>query len=247
MALLLGLESLFLEETQDLTRLHVARDSKTPSSGTVSLRREECLFRTYALHRRGLPALGKFLRAQGGYLLHVDGTLTQGSPTVFVAWDEWSGLVLDARVIPSEDGTKIAEFFRDLEAALGRPCGLVSDMGLGILAAAKEVWPGIPLQLCHFHFVRDVGKDLFEKLEPELRHRLIATRVLARLGELDPGGKKDWRGSGRRCAAELEGALELGETRWMKILLDHVLGPRERASRFPFELTYASIGSHAWS
>ena len=166
---------------------------------------------------------------------------------VFVAWDEWSGLVLDARVLSTENHEEIAAFFRDLEAALGRPRGLVSDMGSGILKAAKLVWPGLPLQLCHFHYVRDVGKDLFEKLEPELRRRLIATRVLARLDELRPGKEGDWRGSGEKCAEELEQVLESAEPRWVRILQDHVLGPRERASRFPFELTYGTIASHAWS
>ena len=129
-------------------------------------------------------------------------------------------------------------------------------MGSGIRKAVALVWPGLPLQLCHFHYVRDVGKDLFERLEPELRRRLLATKVLARLDALVPGEKGDWRGSGRRCAAELERVLEEAELervleeaepRWMRVLLDHVLGPRERASRYPFVLTYGSIGSHAWS
>ncbi|MGI0156334.1 MAG: hypothetical protein ACREDE_09435, partial [Thermoplasmata archaeon] len=93
----------------------------------MSLRREEFLLRAYALHRRGFPVLRRTFEAQGDYLLHVDGTETAGSPVVFVAWDEWSGLVLDARVLDTENHDEIAAFFRDLEAALGRPCGLVSD------------------------------------------------------------------------------------------------------------------------
>ncbi len=109
------------------------------------------------------------------------------------------------------------------------------------------VWPGLPLQLCHFHFVRDVGKDLFEKLEGEVRRHLLGTRVLARLNELTPGAMGDWQGSGATCAAEVERLLVEAEPRWVRILQDHVLGPRERASRFPFELTYGSIASHAWA
>ncbi len=131
MATLLGLESLFLEQTQHRTRRHAAVEDGSPSTGTVSLRREEFLLRAYALHRRGLPGLGASLRERGGYLLHVDGTETAGSPVVFVAWDEWSGLVLDARVLQTENTEEIATFFRELEAVLGRPQGLVSDMGPG--------------------------------------------------------------------------------------------------------------------
>ena len=246
-ATLLGLESLFLEETQQRTRRHATLEDGGPSTGTVSLRREEFLLRAYALHRRALPALRKTLKDQGGYLLHVDGTETAGSPVVFVAWDEWSGLVLDARVLDTENADEIAAFFRELEAALGRPRGLVSDMGTGILKAVRQVWSGLPLQLCQFHYVRDVGKDLFEKLEGEVRRKLLGTRVLARLNELTPGKEEDWQGSGRRCAEELERLLEDAEPRWMRILQDHVLGPRERASRFPFELTYGTIARQVWS
>ncbi|EQD68263.1 MULE transposase, conserved domain protein, partial [mine drainage metagenome] len=228
-------------------RRHATLDEIGPSTGTVSLRREEFLLRAYALHRRGLPALRRSLETQGGYLLHVDGTETAGSPVVFVAWDEWSGLVLDARVLDTENADEIGAFFRDLEAALGRPQGLVSDMGTGILKAVRQVWPSLPLQLCHFHYVRDVGKDLFEKLEGEVRRQLLGTRVLARLGELAPGKPGDWVGSGARCAQELERLLSEAEPRWVRILQDHVLGPRERASRFPFELTYGRIAQHAWA
>ncbi len=120
-------------------------------------------------------------------------------------------------------------------------------MGEGILRAAARVWPGLPLQLCHFHFVRDVGKDLFQQLEGEVRRHLLGTRVLARLNKLTPGATGDWHGSGVACAQEVEHLLEKAEPRWVRILQDHVLGPRERASRFPFELTYGSIASHAWA
>jgi len=111
----------------------------------------------------------------------------------------------------------------------------------------ERIWPGLPLQLCHFHYVRDVGKDVFEQLEAEVRRHLLGTRVLARLNELTPGKAGDWEGSGRKCATELEAVLEEAEPRWVRILQDHVLGPRERASRFPFELTYGSIAQHAGS
>ena len=37
---------------------------------------------------------------------------------------------------------------------------MVHDMGIGILRAVAEVFPGIPDCICHFHFLRDVGKDL---------------------------------------------------------------------------------------
>lgn len=177
----------------------------------------------------------------------MDGTETAGSPVVFVAWDEWSGLVLDARVIPSEDHVKLAEFFRYLEATFGLPQGLCSDMGSGILKAAGLVWEGLPHQLCHYHFVKNLGKNLFERLEAEVRARIVASDVLVDLDQLVPGAPGDFSGSGRRGAKELEGWLAKAEPRWLRIFQDHVLGPRERASRLYFRLTYGEIAQRVWS
>ncbi|MFQ5439805.1 MAG: hypothetical protein ACE5DK_13360, partial [Paracoccaceae bacterium] len=39
---------------------------------------------------------------------------------------------------------------------------LVHDMGKAILKAVASVFPGIPDYICHFHFLRDLGKDLFD-------------------------------------------------------------------------------------
>jgi len=42
-------------------------------------------------------------------------------------------------------------------------------MGAGILGAVREVFPDIPECICHFHFLRDIGKDLFGKENDRLR------------------------------------------------------------------------------
>ena len=45
-------------------------------------------------------------------------------------------------------------------------------MGVGILAAVKEVFAGVPDFICHFHFLRDLGKDLLEADYDAIRQRL---------------------------------------------------------------------------
>ena len=42
------------------------------------------------------------------------------------------------------------------------PLGIVSDMSAAILAAVRRVFPNVPIFICHFHFLRDLGKDLFK-------------------------------------------------------------------------------------
>ena len=59
----------------------------------------------------------------------------------------------------------------------GDPIALVHDMGSGILSAVKTVFKDIPDFICHFHFLRDIGKDLFEKEYAQIRNRLQKHKI----------------------------------------------------------------------
>lgn len=111
-------------------------------------------------HRQSRPILRKFLTGRGGYILHVDGTCEGDSPNLFCGLDGLSELVLDTVKISSEKKDKLVPFFRGIKEQYGEPRALVHDMGKGIVNAVEEVFPGIPDFICHFHFLRDIGKDL---------------------------------------------------------------------------------------
>ncbi|MEE8058487.1 MAG: hypothetical protein V3T17_11725 [Pseudomonadales bacterium] len=98
----------------------------------------------------------------GGYILHMDGTCEGGSPHLFNYIDELSNIVLGNKKMPSEDSQYIIPFLKQLKAAYGDPIALVHDMGKAILKAVATVFPGVADYICHFHFLRDLGKDLFD-------------------------------------------------------------------------------------
>ena len=52
-------------------------------------------------------------------------------------------------------------------------------MGKGILSAVSSVFKDIPDFICHFHFLRDIGKDLFEKEYAIIRKRLKTHKIRA--------------------------------------------------------------------
>jgi hypothetical protein len=54
-------------------------------------------------------------------------------------------------------------------------------MSKGIPAAIQEVFPGIPDFICHFHFLRDLGKDLFGTEYGAVRKRLQSHGTLGQL------------------------------------------------------------------
>jgi len=56
-------------------------------------------------------------------------------------------------------------------------------MGGAILKAVAAVFPGIPDYICHFHFLRDLGKDLFDVEYRAIRRMTRSYNVRAKLGK----------------------------------------------------------------
>jgi len=54
-------------------------------------------------------------------------------------------------------------------------------MGHGLMSAIGVVFPGVRDFICHFHFLRDIGKDLFEKEYAHIRNRLKTHKIRSML------------------------------------------------------------------
>ena len=68
-----------------------------------------------------------------------------------------------------------------MKKTFGIPVALVHDMGRGILKAVAEVFPKVPDFICHFHFLRDVGKDLLGDEYDLVRKRLSKHQISSKL------------------------------------------------------------------
>jgi len=142
-------------------------------------------------HRDSQARLKAAMQRKGGYILHIDGTCEGGSPMLFAGLDELSGVVLESIKIPSEHVDTLVPFLKGIRERFGVPLGVVHDMGRGILAAVATVFPGVADYICHFHFLRDIGKDLLEKEYNDLRKGLKKHRVRLLLRQrLKTMGKK---------------------------------------------------------
>jgi len=133
-------------------------------------------------HRESQPRLRDLMAQRGGYILHVDGTCEGDSPNLFCGLDGISELVLDTIKIPSEKKEQLIPFFQRIKGQYGEPKALVHDMGRGIVTAVEEVFPGVADFICHFHFLRDIGKDLLldEYTALQKRVRKLKVRPLLR-------------------------------------------------------------------
>ena len=132
-------------------------------------------------HRESREHLNEAMKRRGGYILHIDGTCEGDSPTLFTGMDGLTGVVLESIKIPSEHAGSLTPFLTEIREHYGTPLGLVHDMGKGILAAVASVFPGVADFICHFHFLRDIGKDLMGKDYQDLRNGLKKHRVRALL------------------------------------------------------------------
>jgi hypothetical protein len=123
-------------------------------------------------HRESRQRIRRAMAVRGGYILHLDGTCEGESPHLCSGLDGMTELVLDNVKLPSEKAELLIPFLRQIKQHYGDPLALVHDMGKGILLAVGEVFAGKPDFICHFHFLRDIGKDLFEEPYHRIRNRI---------------------------------------------------------------------------
>jgi ribosomal protein S20 len=124
------------------------------------------------------------MELRGGYILHLDGTCEADSPHLFSGLDGIAQLVLENVKLPSERAGLLIPFFRQIKQQYGDPIALVHDMGKGILSAIARVFPGKPDFICHFHFLRDIGKDLLEDEYKRIRNRLKKHKIRGALRQM---------------------------------------------------------------
>ncbi|MDQ1250766.1 MAG: Transposase [Actinomycetota bacterium] len=159
-------------------------------------------------HAGASGRLRQHLRAAGGYLLHVDSTCKGASAHLLTGIDEISGLVLLNAKVNSESQEPLAAWLRALVKRFGRPLAVTCDMSKGILAALAEVLDGTPVFICHFHFLRDLGKDLLAPDYATVRDRLRHHGPKAELKRL----QRELREVMHANAESLEALLQAAQT-----------------------------------
>lgn len=132
-------------------------------------------------HQRRAPELQADMQTRGGYICHLDATCEGRDPFLMSSLDSLSNIVLGNIKLPAEDEAHIVPFLERLKQAFGVPLALVHDMGKGILAAVATVFPGVADFICHFHFLRDIGKDYLGAEYDTIRTRLSRHGISATL------------------------------------------------------------------
>jgi hypothetical protein len=129
--------------------------------------------------------LQKLTARQKRVLLSLDGLQPDvGHEVLWVLRDTLSGEVLLARSLLSSTETDLAALLREVQPALAVPIvGVISDGQHAIRNAVRSVLPGVPHQLCHFHYLREAARPIYEAdrhAKKELKKRVRGIRAIER-------------------------------------------------------------------
>src|SRR5438874_2543051 len=144
-------------------------------------RYDELLAVTLTDNRR----LNGLLAAQGRVLLAIDGLQPDvGHEVLWVIRDCLSGEVLLARSLLSGRQQDLAGLLQQVQENLTVPiAGVVSDGQHSIRKAVGKALPGVPHQLCQFHYLREAARPLYEAerhAKKELKKRVRGVRKIER-------------------------------------------------------------------
>jgi len=119
-----------------------------------------------ALRLMDATRLRTALRGQGQVILTIDGLQPDvGHEVLWVIRDVLSGEILLARALLGSGAPELVGLFRDVMEALGEGLpvtGVISDGQHSIRHAVSQVFPGVPHQLCQFHYLREAARPIFE-------------------------------------------------------------------------------------
>jgi hypothetical protein len=144
-------------------------------------RYDELLATSLADDRRLRAALAR----QGRVILALDGLQPDvGHEVLWVLRDCLSGEVLLARSLLSATGADLAVLLREVAGGVGVPIeGVVSDGQHSVRLAIKLTLPGVPHQLCQFHYLREAAHPVFEAdrhAKKELKKQVRGVRPIER-------------------------------------------------------------------
>lgn len=157
----------------------------------------------------GSRRLRTVLAKQGRAILALDGMQPDvGHAVPWIIRDCLSGEVLLARSLLSGTADDLAPLLSEVAAAIGVPViGVLSDGQTSIRRAVARALPGVPHQLCQFHFLREAAHPVYEADRPAkkaLKKQVRGVRPIERTTE----GRADAEAEVvRGCCAAVRSAI----------------------------------------
>jgi hypothetical protein len=206
-------------------------------------------------HYHAAPLLRKLF--EPGCVYHIDATCESGRGMELTVKEGWTGIVLGAWKIPTENEETIGRHLRSIVGQFGEPVAFVSDMGNGMMAAIASVIREMNLKsrqlVCHMHFLKAVGKSIFEDgsqaLKSQFReHKTLASlnRFVKETGDIikpHAAAMREFLGRWEESGAQLQLSGYLESVAVLRALAQWVImfGVECKGEGFPFALPHVKL------
>lgn len=165
------------------------QNNLTISESEIAYLAKKFVIYVFEAHKDKQSEIRRFLHRGGGYFLYFDAMHPgDGAAHLMCAIaeeiSERVSIVLGSVKLPKESTETVAAFLRELKEKYGDPAAGVCDMLASNLAAFQEVFPSVSLLICHFHYLRGLGKFLLEYENTLLDGFLKQYDVSSRLKEI---------------------------------------------------------------
>lgn len=99
----------------------------------------------------------------GGLIIAIDGIQPdKGNETVYLVRDVLTGRMLAAENVRTSTAAAIKQVLAPVVALKLPIKGAISDAQESLREAVAALWPGTPHQLCHFHYLREASRLMYE-------------------------------------------------------------------------------------
>lgn len=153
------------QEHRSVTQIHKSLREKgiiiSPRSVTNLLNRYDELL---SISLTDSARMKEVISAQKYVVLAIDGMQPDvGHEVLWVIRDCISQEILLAKTMLSSRGEDLGKLLEEVAQELSVPIqGIVSDGQQSIRKAVRETFPDIPHGLCHFHYLREAAKPIYE-------------------------------------------------------------------------------------
>lgn len=157
-----------------------------------------------ALSLSDADRLREITSREGRVILSIDGLQPDvGHEVLWVLRDCLSGEVLLAKSLLSSAAEDLAALLAPVASVLTVPIeGVVSDGQRSIRLAVEQTLPGVPHQLCHYHYLKEAALPIYEAdrhAKKELKKHVRGIRVIER--KVEPRDDKEAEVVRDYCAA----------------------------------------------
>ena len=158
------------------------------------------------------------MQTNGGLIISIDGIQPdKGNETLYLVRDVLTGRVLVAENVASSETEMMKQVLSPV-VQLGLPVlGVISDAQHSERLAVAQLWPEVPHQTCHFHYLREASRPIYDV------DRALRTALRKTIGT--PLKKtRNQMAHQLRKAHEQADPVNEGEQEQLQVLADYALG-----------------------